>query len=507
MRSVKNSQVAKNTAFLYFRMIVTLSISLYTTRIVLKSLGADDFGIYSVVGSVVAMLAFLNATMISTSNRFLSYELGAGNLRKLKKTFQITYTLHFILALIVLVILETVGLWFVKHKLNIAVERLWAAEWVFHFSAWTSLLLIIQVPFKSTLVANEKLGIYAFITIFNVLFKLILIFLLLYTAYDKLVIYGLLLFLVELISTAIIVIYSLRKFKETSVSFGWDKKIVNKIFSFSLWNLYGQFVIITTEHVLLIVLNIFFGTVVNASRGIASKLNSVIFNFVTNFQLALNPAITKSFAEGDKDNSKVLIFSGSKYGFFLMLLLSLPVLFELEFLLNLWFDTVPKFTVEFSRLLIINTIIDTLIGPLEIAMNATGKVKRYKITVYTITFLILPLSYLVLLTGFEPYAILYVQILFTILTLILRVWFVKKEYHFTYLKYFKEVLFKVLSVQLLVLIVPIILILSLNLQGFNRFIINGPITFISSVVIIYFFGLNSSERQFIIGKIKKVLPL
>lgn len=502
----KNSRVAKNTAFLYFRMIVTLSISLYTTRIVLKSLGANDFGIYSVVGSVVAMLAFLNATMIATSNRFLSFELGAGNLKKLRKTFQVTFTLHFILAIIVLIILETAGLWFVNNKLNIATERLWAANWVFHFSVWTSLLLIIQVPFKSTLIANEKLGIYAYIAIFNVLFKLILIFVLLYTSYDKLIIYGFLLFLVELLSTALIIIYSLRKFNETSINFGWNKEIVNQIFSFSLWNFYGQFVIITTEHILLIILNLFFGTVINASRGIASKLNSVIFNFVSNFQLALNPAITKYYAKDDKENVKILIFRGSKYGFFLMLLLSLPVLFDLKFLLNLLFDDVPIFTLEFTRLLIINTIIDTLIGPIEIAMNATGKVKRYKITVYSVTFLILPISYLVLLFGFEPYKILYVQIIFTLITLILRIWFVKREFDFSFFKYFNEVAIKVFAVQILVLIIPIFLILSLNLQGLNRFIVNAPTTFISSLCIIYFFGLNRDERKFIISKMKKIIP-
>ena len=321
MATSSNKRIAKNTLLLYFRMLLTIAVGLYTSRVVLNTLGVSDYGIYNVVGGIVSMLAFLNSALTAASQRFIAFELGRGDLSKLRKIFCTSVTIHATLAVIIFIIAETIGLWFINTHLNIDANRMVAANWVYQFSIFTFMLTVLSVPYNSCIVAHEHMNAFAYISILEVTLKLLIVYLLLVINYDKLTTYGILVFAVALVVQLTYGIYCKRHFEECAYHFILDKKLFKEMFSFAGWSVVGNLGFSFKDQAANVILNLFFGTVINAARGVALQVNGIIAGFSTNFMMALNPQITKQYASGEIESSMKLVYAGSRFSFFYLLLL------------------------------------------------------------------------------------------------------------------------------------------------------------------------------------------
>lgn len=405
-----NRRIAKNTGLLYIRMLFTMGVSLYTSRVVLNALGVVDFGIYNVVGGVVAMLGFLNGALSSSTSRFLTYELGKKNFDQLKKVFSTTLTIHIALALIILIFAETFGLWFLLNKLVIPHDRMTAALWVYQFSILTCLVSITQVPYNASIIAHEQMNIYAYVSIVEAVLKLLIVYLLVLTGFDKLKAYAVLMFLVGITIAMTYRIYCIRTYSECHYSFQWDKEIYTSIASFSGWSLSGSFTYILLTQGSNILLNMFFGPVVNASRAIAVQVNAAISAFVGNFRMASNPQIVKFYAGNEKQKMKNLVISTTKFSFYLLLFLELPVLLESQMILHIWLGIVPDYALIFMQLTLVDTLITIFDTCLYFVFNAMGRLRENAIISPLIGIWILPVSYVLFKYGFSPVSLFYVVI-------------------------------------------------------------------------------------------------
>ncbi|HHX71149.1 MAG TPA: lipopolysaccharide biosynthesis protein [Gallicola sp.] len=481
---------------LYFRMILTMIVSLYTSRVILNTLGVEDYGIYNVVGGVVSMFAFFNSAMSSATQRFLSYEIGKGDFAQLRKTFNATQIIHIGIAILIFILAETIGLWFVRTNLVIPPERIDAALWVYHFSVLSFMVTVIQVPYNATIIAHERMNVYAYVSIIEVVLKLLIVFMLTWITYDKLKLYGILLFVVVFFVAAIYRIYTRRNFKETKFLIVNDKNLYKSLFSFSGWNLLGNAAVIIRGQGVNIILNLFFGPAVNAARGIAYQIQSALYSFVLNFQMAMKPQIIKSFALDDFKYMHQLVFRGSKFSFYLLFCLSLPVIFEAETILNIWLVEVPDYTIIFLRLIIIDVLIESVAGQLVTAAHASGKIKLYQSIVALFFVLNLPISYLLLEYGYEPQTVMYVSIVLTSFNLFVRINIVSKLAKFEVVDFMKKVLFPIFLVVAVSIVIPLI-IKSLMSNGIVEFFIMIITSILSIVNTIYFIGLNKNERSFV----------
>lgn len=502
--SENSKRIAKNTILLYFRMFLTMGVSLYTSRVVLNTLGVADFGIYNVVGGVVMMLSFLNASMSSATQRFISFELGKKDFTELKRVFGMSVNIHAIIALTIFILAETLGLWFLNSQLNIPDERMGAANWVYQFSIFSFVVSILNVPYNATIIAHERMGVYAYISIVEVSLKLLIVFALVWIGFDKLKLYAILTFVVSSIIRTINKTYCKRNFEEAKYSFFWDKNLYKTLMSYAGWNLFGNIAAVLFNQGINILLNIFFGPIVNAARGIAYQVNGAISGFVSNFQMSMNPQIVKSYAAGDHKYMQTLIFQGSKYSFFLLFLLSLPVLLQTELLLKWWLKTVPEHTVIFCQLVLINTLINCLSGPLMTAAQATGNIKKYQAIVGGILLLNLPVSYIFLKLGFPPETTLVVSILLTATALIARILIIKTLMEFSAFDYLKQVIGNVMIVAFISCILPYLFKLYIH-QETIRFFIICITSAISVFASIYFIGLKKQEQDFLKGKVQLIV--
>lgn len=492
-----NKRIAKNTLMLYFRMILTMLVSLYTSRVVLNVLGVSDYGTYNVVGGVVTMFGFFNGAMASATQRFLSFDLGREDYVHLRKTFNATQIIHIGIALLIFILAETIGLWFLNTKLNLPEGRMDAARWVYHFSVLSFTVSIMQVPYNSLIIARERMSVYAYVSILEVVLKLLVVFLLTWIAYDKLKLYGVLLFAVTLVITTIYSLYTLKHFDETLFEIVKDKALYKTLISYSSWNIFGGLAGIAKGQGVSIILNIFFGTVVNAAQGIASQVSGAINSFVVNFQMASNPQIVKSFAADNKDHMNNLVVRTSKFSFYLLFALTLPVMLDIDYILKLWLKIVPNFTSIFTILTLVNALIDTVSGPLMTALQATGKIKVYQSVVGILLILNLPISYLLFRFGFPPKTTFIVSICIAVIAFLFRVYLTKKQIpEFSENNFFFEILIRNIPVILLSVFIPWIIHINMP-PGLIRLII---VTFSSmsiSIVSIYFMGLKHSERDFV----------
>ena len=333
-----NKRVAKNTLFLYFRMILIMLVTLYTSRVVLAELGIKDYGIYNVVGGVVMMFSFLNNCMSSATQRFMTFELGKGDMQKLRNVFAASLNIHIFIALIIVILAETIGLWFVNEKLVISHDRIFAANWVYQFSILTFCVNIIQVPYNAVLIAHEKMSIYAYISILEVLLKLGIVYLLAIVSSDKLIVYGMLVFIVQLIIRCIYQAYCKRHYEESKFKLFWNKYLYKQMSSFAGWNLFGSVAWLLRDQGLNIVLNLFFGPAINAARGIASQVSNAVIGFISNFQVALNPQITKNYATGHILEMEKLSYMGIKFSFLLLFIMVFPICLNIDYILHLWLE-------------------------------------------------------------------------------------------------------------------------------------------------------------------------
>lgn len=504
MSQEKNKRIAKNTLILYFRMIVTMLVSLYTSRIVLKTLGVEDFGIYNVVGGIVVMLGFLNQTMAASTQRFLSFEIGRDNFDQLKKVFSVSISIHFLIAFIIFLLAETIGLWFLNTHMNIAANRIEASNWVYQCSILAFMVSIVSVPYNALIIAHERMRAFAYVSILEVSLKLLIVFILTWVSFDKLKLYALLILAVYILIRIVYGTYCTKHFPESKFKFLFDKKLYKEILTFAGWNVIGASSAVAKEEGVNILLNIFCGAVVNASRGISYQVKSAIQGFVSNFQLALFPQITMSYASGNKDYLISLIQRGAKYSYFLLFFLSLPVLIDTETVLRIWLTIVPDYVVIFVRLALISAMIESLYGPFTTAMLATGNIRNYEIVLGGLQLLNLPLSYVSLKLGYPPQATLVIAISISVISMYFYLWFLKRRIQFPVRSFLVNIILKILLVSICSLILPILLFNLLD-PGIVRLFLICVVSSISTVLGIYVIGLSTTERELIKGTVMSKL--
>ncbi|WP_044263478.1 MATE family efflux transporter [Bacteroides timonensis] len=505
MTSTNNKRIAKNTIYLYIRTIITLLISLYTSRIFLEVLGVIDLGIYNVVGGIVVMLSFLNTMMAAGTQRFLSYELGGNNdPKQLKKLFSILFFIHVLVAIVLFILAETIGLWLFYNKLIIPQERLTAAMWVFQFSVLSAIVTITQVPYNASIIAHEKMNVFAYITIVQTFAKLLVVYAIMLIDYDKLKLIAILNFSIILTTTFVYRSYCERKFQECILKFHWDTSLFKSLISYSSWNLFGAFSNVVADQGINVLSNLFFGPTVNASRAISFQIKSALTSFVSNFQTAVNPQIIKSYASKDYEYMKTLIMGTAKYSFLLLLFFAFPIILETKYILKLWLGTIPEYSVTFCKLILISACIDCLSGPLVTAVQATGRIKIYQITVGVVLMLTFPISYVILLLIQVPESPFYVSIFISFLLIVIRIVLLERVIRLSLLTCYKQIGSRLL----LVLIPPLLCSMAVFLlidEGFNRFLVNIFVSAISILPSAYFIGLTKIERKCIKDYVVKKL--
>lgn len=479
-------------------------ISLYTSRIILRVLGVEDFGIYNVVGGIVALFGFLNNAMGQATQRFLSYELGNGNKVKLRQTFTMTFNVHIIISIFTFIVAESIGLWFLNSKMNIPNDRIIAANIVYQFSIISSIISIILVPYNATIFAHEKMGLYAWITIIEVLLKLFAVIVLQYIRIDKLSLYSGLIAIISVIISVIYIGYCNKKFKETKFYLYWDKDFFKIIFKYTSWSLFGNIAGVAMNQGTNIVLNIFFGPVVNAARGITFQVKTAIASFVYNFQGASIPQIIKLYSTNEKEQMLKLVLNSSKISFFLVFFLAFPVFLELDFLLTLWLGKVPDYVILFCRIALINTLIDCLSGTLQNAVQATGQIKIFQLSVGVLLLLNLPISYLLFLYGLPPEYTMYVSCIISLIILFAQLFVVKSVLNWSMMIYVKEVVFVNVKIVLIscILILPIWYYFK-NVYSVFMILISMCIILITIISI----GLKKSERELFYNFVKSKIKI
>ena len=500
-----NKLIAKNTMLLYIRMLIMMAVGLFTSRIVLGALGASDYGILNVVGGIVFMAAFLNAGLSQATQRFISYELGTGDTKRLANVFSNAQIVHVIIALIVLLLSETMGVWFVNNCLNISPNRMVAANWVFQFSIFSYLITIISVPYNSVIVAHEHMNAFAYISIFEVAFKLLVAYCLVLFETDKLILYSFLLFSVSLIIRLCYGLYCKHNFEECNTRFSIDKSLLKEMGSFAGWSMLGNLGFIGRDQGANVILNIFSGTTLNAARGIALQVSSLVNQFSANFTTAMNPQITKLYAAGDLRKCSTLVYEGSKFSFFLLSAIAIPVIINSDYLLTLWLGDVPPFTSQFLILSLIVSALYCLTQTVTVAIQATKRMRTFQLGICLLLLCELPFVWLILALGSPPYYIIMPQIVTSIIGILFRFYLLKKYVHyFQWSRYVFDVLLRsvfVISCSLCLAFV----IKSEFPDCFSGFVYTTLYSIIITFVLIYLLGLNKSERNAINRNLSKFI--
>ena len=498
-----NKRIAKNTLLLYFRMLFMMVVSLYTSRVILNALGVEDFGIYNVVGGVVAMFSVISGSLSAAISRFITYELGKGDQSKLNKIFSASVTIQLLLSLIIVILIESVGVWFLNVKMSIPVARMTAANWVLQFSIITFVINLISVPYNAAIIAHERMSAFAYISILEAVCKLAIAFLIVVSPMDKLVFYAILMCVVSVIVRFAYGHYCKKHFAECTYHFHWDKDILKQMFGFAGWNFIGASSAVLRDQGGNIVINLFYGPSVNAARGIANQVNSAIMGFVSNFMTALNPQITKSYAAGDRQYMMTLIFQGARLSFYMLLLLSLPVLVNTHYILVTWLKLVPEHAVLFVQLILVFAMSESISNPLVAAMLATGKIRNYQIAVGGLQMLNLPISYVCLRLGCIPESVLIVAIVISQSCLAARLYMLRKMIGLSSIQYMKKVYLNVIVVTLLSLVVPVLLLKYLE-ESFLSFVVLSLVAMVCTLIAEFHVGCNGKERKFVVGKFKKI---
>lgn len=482
-------------------------VSLYTVRIVLKTLGIVDYGIYNVVGGVVSMFVILSSTMATASQRFFAFDIGSNNTDKLKQTFSLTFLLYILISIVVLVLGETLGLWFLNNKMQIPESRIDAANWVYQFAILSFIASLVAIPYNAIIIARERMTIYAYVSIAEVILKLLAVFFLMFIDADKLKLYAVLMFIVSCFVTVTYYIICRKRFIETRYQFFWDKEIFVSLFSFSSWKLIGSLSGLLGNQGLNILMNVFFGPAINAAKGISTQINTVVTSFSNNFYMSVRPQITKAHAENNTDYSIQLMLRSSKFAFFLLLVISLPILFKASFVLNLWLDETTLYMIYFTKLVIIYSLINSLENPLTALVQATGNIRKYEVFVGAITLLVLPISYILYKLGFSPEIAYYIQIGLCIIALFVRLYILRELFSFKVSLYLNKVLFIILLVLIVAIIPPLVISFLWDDNTWFNFIMISIICVLSVLCSVYFIGLESSEKkwmkEFILKKIQK----
>lgn len=500
-----NTRIAKNTLMLYARMILLMVISLYTSRVILDTLGIEDYGINNVVAGVITMLSFITGSMSCAVTRFLTVAIGEGDPENSKKIFGSLLLIQVILAAIIVVFGETFGLCFVMNKLVIPENRMVAAMWVYQFSILSSVIGVLMVPYNAAIIAHEKMKAFAYISIFDTVLKLVIVYMLVISPIDKLITYAVLFFCISCVDQIIYFTYCAKNFNETRTNLVYEPKKFKEIFGFSGWVVTGYLAIFGATQGLNILLNMFFGAAINAARGVAVQVQTIALSFGRNFQTALNPQLIKSYASGNYEYSYTLLNASTKYTYFMLLFICLPLMLEAPLVLDWWLVDVPDSTVIFLRLILCSSIVAAISSPTSVVVNATGKIKKFQICEASTYLLILPISYIALkFFHVSPPMVFVISLLIEIVTQIVRVSVVMPQIKMPVKLYLTDSIIPILLVTVVSVIVPLVLYYFLNQSVLTFFIICTSCV-ISVSLSIYVLGLKLNERQMVNGYIKKLL--
>lgn len=500
-----NNRIAKNTIVMYIRMFITMVVGLYTARVVLANLGFEDYGLNSVIGGIVAMFSIVSAGLYNAAMRFIAYYQGQNDFYKQKVVFSMTMFIHIILACFLILFGESIGLWYLHNKLVIPEGREFAAEWLYQLSVLTAAISLINVPYNASIIAHEKMTVFAYISIFDVLAKLIIVISLAWIPYDKLIFLASGYFVIVVLDFLLYCWYCRRNFAETSIIRVWDIHLFKEIFSFSGWGIVGSAAFLCNTQGINLMINAFFGTGINAARGIAVSVENVVKQFMSNVQTAINPQITKSYASGDIDRAFSLVFSSCRYCFYLMYLIVLPIILIAPIVLNLWLGEYPGHTVGFVRLILLNTILDSIINPLWTINNATGRVKVYQIVVNGVSLCFIPLMYLALKITLVPEVVFSILIINSLVGIMIRLIILRKNVGLDILQFTQKVICPIILVLGVSSIFPIIFFFILGSQTLIESLVIAAIAVISVLLTVYSIGISNKERKYILEKIKPIL--
>jgi O-antigen/teichoic acid export membrane protein len=495
LSSENNKRIAKNTLLLYFRMLITMMVSFYTSRVVLDTLGVTNFGIYNIVGGVVVLFSMLNGPLSSSTQRYLNFAIGKSDNNQITKIFQSSLTIHLLLIVVFFVLSETVGLWYVNNKLNFPIERSYAVNVVYQLSLILFSVNILRVPYNAVIIAYEKMDFYAYISIFEVLLKLIIVYLLYISNFDKLITYAFLLLIVGVLIFFVFLVYT-KRFPQIKFGLLIKGDDLISLLKFSGWSFLGSISVVGAQEGLYLILNFFCGVTINAAVGVANQVLNAIYGFIGNFQVAFNPQLIKLYASNNKPEFENLIIRSSKFSFILFWILSMPIFLFTNSLFHLWLNNVPDFSVQFCRIIILYLVIDAISGPLWVSVQATGKIKSYQILMSLILFINIPIAYLILYLGFSPIYLWVSKVIINFIAFFVRLIYINQIKLFSVLRYVKLVILPVLLVFISSLPLFILIYLDGNLK-FPILILYLFLVFVYLLIITFYIGLNKSERTFV----------
>lgn len=506
IQSKENKRIAKNTILLSIRMVFVLCLNLYTTRVTLDALGINDFGIYNVVCGFVSMFTFLNTSMSNGIQRFFNYELGKNGVIGAQKVYVNSLVVQGILLIVILLLTETFGLWYLNNKMVIPVERFVAAQWIFQLSIISFVFVIMQVPYGASIMAHEHMSYYAFIGIMDAVLKLIIVLLIPYAInVDRLILYGFLLMMISVLNFTLAFIYAKVKFKEIKIQPLFNKTMFKSMLSFSGWNIFGTFSNMMRDQGLNVMLNLFFGPAVNAARGVAYQVASGLQGLVSNVNTAIRPQMVQSYAQGNTSRTITLMFCLSKIGICVLYLVAYPILLEINFVLNIWLkNDVPEHTSSFVVIVILISFLNNLNSAVSGVVHATGKMRNYQVIGSLITLSSLPVAYYALKIGGNPDSVFCISFLFTIFMQIASLFILRSLVHFSLRKYAKEVLLPFVIVVATSFVIPLIPYYLMQ-YGWWRFILVLCLSVATSSISLYFLGLNKKEKDLINSIISKFI--
>lgn len=498
-----NNRIAKNTLILYFRMMLVMLVSLYTSRVILKNLGIDDYGLYNVVGGIVSMFTFLNGSLGAATSRYITFELGRKNYDRLNKIFNTALIIHIIIGFIIMILSETIGLWFFYNKMTIPVERLDAAFWTYQISIFTCFISLSQVPYNATINAHEDMSVYAYISIVETLLKFIIVYLISIAPFDKLIFYAAMLCILQVSIMVFYRIYCIRKYKETRINMKLEKHLFKEMFSFGGADMIGNISVLAQGQGLNLLLNMFFGPTVNAARAIAYQVQGVTSQFSNNFFAAVSPQIVKLFAEGKTDEMMKLMKNSSCFSFYLMWIIAFPIILETDYILTLWLKEYPDYTVSFLHLIFILCLVQTIKSPRVRVFHAIGHIKLSNLTVGTVLCLAFPLAYLLLKIGYGPESVFWAANISMIISEFVSVFVLRKYIKYSIKEYLFNVHFRCFIVASVSFIIPYLLYNRLMEESFIRLIFTCILTTVFTISTVWFIGFNKEMRIFIVNYIKK----
>lgn len=497
-----NKRIARNTLLLYFRTLLIMAITLYTSRIILNALGVENYGIYNVVGGVVAMFSLLSGSLSNAISRFITFELGKGDVKKLKLIFSTSINIQISLSILTILLGGLIGGWFLNTQMNIPANRLDAANWVLFCSILMFCINLISIPYNACIIAHERMKAFAYVSILDALLRLLICYLIIISPFDKLISYSILLVIVALIIRFVYGIYCNKHFEECHYHFVYDRRLLKEMGSFAGWQFLTNSCWLFNTQGINILINLFFGVTLNAARGIANQVDAAIQQFVNNFMTALNPQITKNYASGNMEEMFKLICAGAKFSYFLLLLFAIPILFETNYILTLWLKNVPDYTIIFLRLTIIGSLINTLGGTGLTACMATGQIKQYAIWISIVGVLVFPLSWIAFQNGLPVESTYIIYIIIYIAVEIVRLKIMNNLLKFPPKLFFQEVILKICIVSPCALIIPLISVNFLP-ASFGRFCLTTVLSLVFSCIFIYRFGFSVNEQKTIKDRVLK----